>query len=89
MSLIIALILGGFIGWLAAKVAGREEGILASIVIGIIGSVIGGWLSSALSGSDKSYLSFSWVGLFWSFIGAFILVLILNAVQHKPHRTNV
>jgi len=89
MSLIIALILGGLIGWFAAKVAGREEGILASIVIGIVGSIIGGWLSSAFSGSDQSYLTFSWAGLFWSFIGALILVFILNAFRRNGHHTNV
>ena len=88
MSLIIALVIGGFIGWLAAKVAGREEGIIASVVIGVVGSVIGGILSTALSGQDQAYLAFSWTGLIWSFIGAFVLVLILNALQHKPHHRN-
>jgi uncharacterized membrane protein YeaQ/YmgE (transglycosylase-associated protein family) len=89
MSLIIYLILGAIVGWLAAKVAGRNEGIIASMVIGIIGSIIGGALSRFLSGSDQAYLSFSWAGLIWSFVGALILVFLLNAFQHRTHHTGV
>jgi uncharacterized membrane protein YeaQ/YmgE (transglycosylase-associated protein family) len=85
MSFIIYLIIGGIVGWLAAKVAGRNEGIIASVVIGVVGSAIGGVVSRLFTGGDQAYLVFSWVGLFWSFIGALILVTILNAVQHKSH----
>jgi uncharacterized membrane protein YeaQ/YmgE (transglycosylase-associated protein family) len=89
MSIIVWLILGGIIGWLAAKVMGREEGILASIVIGIIGSFIGGIVSNALTGSDRSALAFSWGALLWAFIGSVILVAILNAIQgrRRTHTT--
>lgn len=89
MGLIITLIIGGIVGWLAAKVAGRNEGIIASVIIGVIGSIIGGLISTIISGSNRAYLSFSWMGLFWSFVGALILVLLLNAFQHKPHHTNI
>jgi len=84
MSIIVFLILGALVGWIASEVMGRHEGILASIVIGIVGSFIGSWISELFTGSDRSYLSLSWVGLFWSFIGAVVLVAILNAVR-RPH----
>lgn len=89
MELAIILLLGGIVGWLAAKVAGRDEGFIASIVIGIIGSFIGDFLSTIFIGTNQSYLGFTWIGLFWSFIGALVLVIILNAIQHRPRRTNV
>ena len=89
MSLLIALIVGGIIGWVAARIGGRDEGIVASIAIGIVGSIIGGLLSTALSGGDQAYLTFSWSGFIWSLIGALILVFLLNAVQHRPHHPNV
>jgi len=87
MNIIIALIVGGIVGWLAARVAGRDEGLVASIVIGIIGSFIGGFASRLFTGGDHAYLDFSWAGMFWSFIGALILVVILNAIQGRPHPT--
>lgn len=86
MSIIVMIILGGIIGWLAAALMGRREGAIASIIIGIIGSFLGGFISRLFTGSDNAYLAFSWAGLFWSFIGAIILVAILNAVR-KPRRT--
>lgn len=85
MSVIVYIILGGIVGWLAAKLLGRTEGILASIVIGIVGSFIGSLISRLFTGSDQSYLTFSWNGLFWSLIGSLALVVILNAIQRPRH----
>lgn len=85
MNLLLILIIGGMVGWLAAAVAGRDEGILGSIVIGIVGSFIGSFISAALTGADRSFLALSWVGLFWSFVGALVLSAILNAVQRRSH----
>jgi uncharacterized membrane protein YeaQ/YmgE (transglycosylase-associated protein family) len=87
MSIIVAIILGGLVGYIAARMMGREEGILASIVIGIIGSFLGSFISRLFTGSDQAFLSFSWMGLFWSFIGAVILVAIMNAMSHRHHPT--
>lgn len=83
MSIIVMLIIGGIVGWIAARLMGRDSGILASIVIGIIGSFIGGFISTLFTGSNQSYLAFSWVGFFWSLIGAIILVAVLNAVTSR------
>lgn len=85
MNLLVILIIGGLVGWIAAQAAGRNTGIIASIVIGIIGSLIGSVLSVVLTGSDRAYLDLSWQGIIWSFIGAFVLVLIVNAVQGRSH----
>lgn len=87
MSIIVAIILGGLVGWIASKLMGREEGIVMSIIIGVVGSFIGSLISGVLTGSDKSFLAFSWMGLFWSLIGAVILVAIMNAISHPRHTT--
>ena len=87
MSILVAIILGGLVGYIAARLLGRNEGVLASIVIGVIGSFIGGFVSRLFTGADQSFLAFSWMGLFWSAIGALILVAILNAVRKPRHNT--
>jgi uncharacterized membrane protein YeaQ/YmgE (transglycosylase-associated protein family) len=87
MSIIVAIILGGIVGWIASRLLGRNEGVLASILIGIVGSFIGSLISSLLTGSDRSILAFSWSGLFWSLIGAVVLVAIMNAVSRPRHHT--
>jgi uncharacterized membrane protein YeaQ/YmgE (transglycosylase-associated protein family) len=83
MSLLVALVIGGIIGWIGAAIAGRREGILGSVAIGIVGSIIGGVLSSLFNGSNQGYLTFSWGGFIWSLIGAVILSALLNMVQHR------
>jgi uncharacterized membrane protein YeaQ/YmgE (transglycosylase-associated protein family) len=87
MGIIVAIILGGLVGWIASKLMGREEGILMSVIIGIIGSFIGSFVSNVFTGSDKSFLAFSAMGLFWSLVGAVILVAIMNAVSRPRHHT--
>lgn len=85
MSIIITLIVGGLVGYVAARLLGRHEGMLASILIGVVGSFIGSFVSTLFSGSDQSYLTFSWVGIFWSLIGSLILVGIMNALSNRTH----
>ena len=85
MSLLVALIIGGVIGWLAGILTGRTEGIFGSIAIGVIGSVIGGFLASVFNSGNQTYLSFTWMGFIWSVIGAVIFASILNAMQHRTH----
>ena len=40
------IILGGIAGWLASKIMGTDAqmGLLANIVVGIIGGFLGGWI---------------------------------------------
>ena len=85
MSILLVIVLGGLVGYVASRLLGRDEGVLASVVIGIVGSFIGGFAARLLTGSDQSLLAFSWSGLIWATIGALILVSILNTVR-KPGR---
>lgn len=87
MSLLVALIIGGLIGYAAAAMLGRREGIIASVIIGIVGSFIGSVISMLFTGGDRAALSLSWSSVLWSFLGAVILVAIMNAIQ-RPHHNN-
>ena len=50
MDLIIMIVVGGIIGWLAGMImkTGGQMGILANVVVGIIGSSLGFWLAGVL-----------------------------------------
>jgi uncharacterized membrane protein YeaQ/YmgE (transglycosylase-associated protein family) len=82
MSLILFLVIGAIVGWVASHVLGRDEGLLMSIVIGIIGAFIGSFVSRLFTGANQSYLTLSLGNLVWAFIGALIFVGILNAFSH-------
>ncbi|WP_448659238.1 GlsB/YeaQ/YmgE family stress response membrane protein [Sphingomonas sp. CJ99] len=82
MGIIIAIIVGGVIGWLASIVmrTDAQQGILLNIVVGIIGSFIGN-IVGGLFGSGATLTTFSAVGLLWSFIGACILLALINLAR--------
>ena len=50
MGIIITIIVGGFIGWLAGLImkTGSQMGILANIIIGIVGSALGHYLAGVI-----------------------------------------
>jgi uncharacterized membrane protein YeaQ/YmgE (transglycosylase-associated protein family) len=79
MSLIVTLIIGGVVGWLASLImkTGAQMGIIANIVVGIIGAVLGFWLAGALGivavGSVGAWII--------SIIGAVVLIAILKALN--------
>ena len=82
MAWIIAIIVGGIIGWLASLVMNRDAsmGIFWNIVVGIVGSFIGKWIGS-LIGVGAMLTEFSVPGLLMSLLGAIVLLGIANMVQ--------
>jgi uncharacterized membrane protein YeaQ/YmgE (transglycosylase-associated protein family) len=87
MSIIIWLIVGGVIGWLASIImrTDAQQGILLNIVVGIIGSFVGNWVGG-MFGSGATLSSFSPIGLLWSLIGAVILLAIVNLIRRGSVR---
>ena len=78
-TLLIILLVGALIGWLAGFVLkGSGFGLLGNIAIGIVGSLLGGWLLPKMgvhigSGLGATIL----VGLF----GALVLLVVLGLLR--------
>jgi uncharacterized membrane protein YeaQ/YmgE (transglycosylase-associated protein family) len=84
MNIIVWLIVGGLIGWVASMImrTDAQQGMILNVVVGIVGSVIGGWLISPLLGAATvNQNDFSVSGLVASLIGAVILLAIVNLVR--------
>lgn len=80
MGIIIWLIVGGIVGWLASIIMKRDgqQGILLNIVVGIVGAAIAGFLGG---GSINQAIT---LGTFlWSILGAVILLAIVNLFTRK------
>lgn len=82
MGWLVAIIVGGIIGWIASMIMGRDAsmGIILNIVVGLIGSLLGGWIGSML-GVGATLTTFSIPGLLMSLLGAVVLLGIVNLVQ--------
>lgn len=83
MILLLWIIIGAIIGWLGARLMGRNEGFIASAVIGIVGAFIGSWIGSLFGSTHTSFMSFTWAGVFWSIVGAAILSALLNMFSNR------
>jgi uncharacterized membrane protein YeaQ/YmgE (transglycosylase-associated protein family) len=82
IGLVVTLIAGGIIGWLASVVmrTDAQQGIILNIVVGIIGAFLGNVLGG-LAGMGASLGSFSPTGVLWAFIGAIVLLGLFNLVS--------
>ena len=78
MELIITLVVGGIIGWLASLVmkTSAQMGLIANVVVGIIGSSLGFWLAGQLGLAAYGAVA-RWIV---AVAGAAILIFILKAL---------
>jgi uncharacterized membrane protein YeaQ/YmgE (transglycosylase-associated protein family) len=77
MNLIISIVIGGIIGWLASIVmkTNAQMGIIANVLVGIVGAALGHWAAGQLgivAGGIGGWLV--------SLAGAIILIAILRAI---------
>jgi len=86
LGFIITMIIVGLIaGFLArAIVPGRQSmSVLATIVLGIIGSFVGGFLGYLIFHKDASQGALQPAGIICSIIGAIIVLLIWTRVGNR------
>jgi uncharacterized membrane protein YeaQ/YmgE (transglycosylase-associated protein family) len=85
MGIIIWLIVGGIVGWLASMVmrTNGQQGILLNIVVGIVGAFLGGLIFGRgnINNSGLTVTTF-----LVSLVGAIILLAIVNLVRRGSLR---
>ncbi|MBA2724037.1 MAG: GlsB/YeaQ/YmgE family stress response membrane protein [Methylibium sp.] len=89
MNLIVWLIVGGIIGWVASMImrTDGQQGMFLNVVVGIVGAALGGWLISPLLGLPSiNDGAFSIGALLVSLIGAVILLAIVNLFRRGSAR---
>jgi uncharacterized membrane protein YeaQ/YmgE (transglycosylase-associated protein family) len=80
MSILIWLIVGGLVGWLASIVMGtnHQQGILLNVVVGIVGALLAGLVISPLLGIATINQGLSAATFLVSLLGAVILLAIVK-----------
>jgi uncharacterized membrane protein YeaQ/YmgE (transglycosylase-associated protein family) len=88
MGLIVWLVIGGIVGWLASVIMGRDaqQGILMNIVVGIVGAVLAGWFVSPLVGVATINQGISVGTVLVSLLGAIVLLAIVNLIRRGAVR---
>ncbi len=79
MGIIVSLIIGAVVGWLASLVmeTNAQMGSIANVIVGIVGSALGFWLAGIL-GLAAQGASMAWVV---AIAGACILIALLKMTR--------
>lgn len=89
MGIIILVVVGGILGWLASIVmrTNGQQGIILNVVVGIVGAFLAGYLVTPLiGGAPITSGAFDVKALLVSFLGAVILLAIVNLVRRGSVR---
>jgi len=78
MDLLVTLIIGGVVGWLASILmrTNAQMGIVANVVVGIIGSFLGVAIANSTGVAHQGALA----GWIVAVLGAAVLIALLRAV---------
>ncbi|MBT0669438.1 GlsB/YeaQ/YmgE family stress response membrane protein [Novosphingobium profundi] len=89
MTLLLILLVGGILGWLASILmrTDAQQGIFLNVVVGIVGALIAGFLITPLiGGAPITSGSFDLMSLISSFLGAVVLLAIVNLFRRGSVR---
>ena len=76
-NMIVVIIVGAIVGWVASRIMGTRGGLLTDIVVGIVGALLAGFLFGRATFASGS---FSVASLLWSLLGAVILLLVVKLI---------
>ena len=89
-NIIVWIVLGGFAGWLASLVTGRNrrQGCLMDIIVGVIGAFIGGLIYNLIWGSGftltPAAVDIGSIGGFvLAVMGAVVLLILVNLLTGR------
>ena len=82
MGIIAWIVLGAIAGWITNMIMGGGEGVIATIILGIIGAVVGGWLAgTVLKVADVTGVNVESIVV--AVIGAVIVVAVYRMVMGR------
>lgn len=85
INLLLFLIIGGLIGWVASKIMGTDaqQGIILNVVVGIVGAFLAGFLISPLVGIPDITEGFSIGAVLVSLAGACLLLFVWKLITGR------
>ena len=79
MGILIWIVFGALVGWVASMVMGGGGGVLSDIIIGIVGALIGGFVMSLFG--ENGISGFNLYSFLVALLGACILIAIVRAIR--------
>ncbi|WP_336489195.1 GlsB/YeaQ/YmgE family stress response membrane protein [Methylobacterium nigriterrae] len=82
VGFLMAIVIGALAGWLAEKFTSADMGLLANIVMGILGGLLGNFLAAKLAIPVYGF----WRNLISATVGAIIIITIYRAIRGRSLR---
>lgn len=81
MGIILWIIFGGLVGWIASMImkTDAQQGAIMNIIVGIVGALIGGFLMNFLGNSGVT--GFNLYSFLVALLGAVILIALVRALR--------
>ncbi len=81
MGIILWIIFGALVGWVASLIMGTDaqQGALLNIIVGVIGAVLGGWLMTFFGQGGVS--GFNIYSFLVALVGAVVLIGLVKLVR--------
>ena len=81
MGIILWIIFGALVGWVASMImkTDGQQGAIMNIAVGVVGALIGGWLMSVFGGTGIT--GFNIYSFLVALLGAVVLIAIVKAVR--------
>jgi uncharacterized membrane protein YeaQ/YmgE (transglycosylase-associated protein family) len=84
MGLIIILVVGALVGWVASMIMRTGGGIVFDIVVGIVGALLAGFLFGGGASIINAPLNVT--SIIYSLVGAIILLAIVKLIRRGSAR---
>lgn len=83
MGIISWIVLGGLAGWVASIIMKKNKsmGLLANIIVGVIGAFIGGFVMNLIGGWEVS--GFNIESFLVALVGSIILLAVVNLFRKR------
>ncbi len=79
MGLFMAVLIGALAGWLAEQFTASNMGLIANIVMGILGGLLGNYLAAKLHIPVYGF----WRNLLSATVGAVIIITVFRAIRGR------
>ena len=83
MGLLILVVVGALLGWLATIILRIEDGrsILANALVGVLGSLVTG----LIAGNGAVFGTVSGVALLWAVLGSVVAIGVFNLIRQPAY----
>jgi len=85
MNIIIYLIAGAIVGYIASRImrTNSQQGLILDIVVGIVGAFLAGWFLTPIFGVGTINDAITWQTMLESLGGAIILLFIVKLLRGR------